>query len=483
MENGNLPEISDNSRRIKRPRKRTNAKSNIKISKSKARAKKRPRPKNPATVNRSRNAAQSETALLDINQELLAENSFFRQLIQSNPDTILVAYDDLEILRRAIDAAGVGTWEWDIANNLITWNKWHYLLLGLEPEDDFQTYESFIRHVHPDDRESLSHELMNALQEGYEFEFTFRVPLNGGALRWIRSRGRVAQKDASGRPRHMSGVAMDVTAQFRAGQELQQALDEMEFRVQERTFELTALNEQLQDEIAQRQQLEVTRRELMQRLVSSQEDERLRISRELHDQMGQNLVAMMMGLKTLPEAGVPRFVERMSQLQDLTELLMEQVHYLAWQLRPAELDNLGLEAALAHYVKQWQQNNGIGAEFLSNGLKNEKRLPSHVETAFYRAMQEALTNVGKHAKAHHVAVLLEKRGDQIVAVVEDDGIGFDAEIKIIEDAETAFQPAFSTQRLGLIGMRERMALIGGTVEIESGPNKGTSVFLRAPIEG
>jgi signal transduction histidine kinase len=230
----------------------------------------------------------------------------------------------------------------------------------------------------------------------------------------------------------------------------------------------------------------------MHRLVTSQEDERRRISRELHDQMGQNLAALMMGLKALPEMCAPAGKEPLTagaaelfrKLQDLTTQLSNQVHYLAWELRPAALDNLGLEAALKHYIAQWRDNNGVEAEFLSNGLKRGVRLPWHVETTLYRAVQEALLNVAKHARAGHVAVLLEKRGAEVVAVIEDNGVGFDVAAPGEQVNEIALKdnrrPA--TQHLGLIGMRERMSLIGGSLEIESARGRGTTIYLRAPLE-
>jgi two-component system CheB/CheR fusion protein len=261
-------------------------------------------------------------------------------------------------------------------------------------------------------------------------------------------------------------IMRDATREKEADEALQRAHEDLELRVQERTA-------QLQSEILQRRQVEQAREQLLQRVVNAQEEERLRISRELHDQMGQQLTALLMGLNALPELDEPGLrppsaAQQVQKLQELASTLMQQMHDLAWQLRPTALDTFGLEAALRQYVQDWAQQ-GINADVFLRGLKNMPRLPLPVETALYRVTQEALTNVLRHARANNVSVLLERSDNNMVLIVEDDGQGFDT------NAEG------HPTRLGLLGMQERMDLVGGTLTVESSPD-GTTVYARVPLE-
>lgn len=248
---------------------------------------------------------------------------------------------------------------------------------------------------------------------------------------------------------------------------LRDAYKDLEQRVEERTGELSRVNENLQTEISKHKESEAARLELLRRLVTAQEEERRRISRELHDQTGQQLAALLLGLKTLNNAtnnGSTSLHKSLLQLQNLTERLVEDAHHLAWELRPTALDDLGLEIALSNYVEKWSERNSITLDFHS-GL-NKLRLPPPVETAVFRIVQEALTNVLKHAQASRVSVMLEYRYDELLVIVEDNGRGF--------------QPEVETDGLGLIGIHERVALVKGKLNIESAPGLGTTLAIRIP---
>ena len=248
---------------------------------------------------------------------------------------------------------------------------------------------------------------------------------------------------------------------------LRDAYKDLEQRVEERTGELSRVNENLQTEISKHKESEAARLELLRRLVTAQEEERRRISRELHDQTGQQLAALLLGLKTLNNAtnnGSTSLHKSLLQLQNLTERLVEDAHHLAWELRPAALDDLGLEIALSNYVEKWSERNSITLDFHS-GL-NKLRLPPPVETAVFRIVQEALTNVLKHAQASRVSVMLEYRYDELLVIVEDNGRGF--------------QPEVETDGLGMIGIHERVALVKGKLNIESAPGLGTTLVIRIP---
>ncbi|MBC8029051.1 MAG: sensor histidine kinase [Pyrinomonadaceae bacterium] len=253
---------------------------------------------------------------------------------------------------------------------------------------------------------------------------------------------------------------------------LQAAYDDLERRVDERTLELSRVNKDLRSEIIEHKESEIARVQLTRRLVTAQEEERRRISRELHDQTAQHLAALLLGLKTLNKSesnGRKSLQKSLFQLQELTELLVEETHHLAWELRPAALDDLGLEMAISNYVEKWSERSAITLDFHSS--LDERRLAPPVETAVYRIVQEALTNVVKHAQANRVSVMLEYRFDELLVIVEDNGRGFHPEVTLT---------AKEGGGLGLLGIQERAALVGGRVQVESKPGSGVTVAIRIP---
>ncbi len=233
-------------------------------------------------------------------------------------------------------------------------------------------------------------------------------------------------------------------------------------------------------DVTERKRADRERTQLLQRLVTAQEDERHRIARELHDQTGQYLAALMMGLKSLDDCAPSASRSSnggVKRLRELTGQFSKEMRNFALELRPTSLDDLGLQTALANYVDEWSERYGIAVDFHSNGFIKQ-RLPPHIETALYRIVQEALTNVLKHAEAKRVSLIIEYRGNRVLAVMEDDGRGF--------NVEAALGAPVAERRLGLTGMRERIELVGGTLEIESSAGAGTTLVVRimaAPYEG
>ena len=209
------------------------------------------------------------------------------------------------------------------------------------------------------------------------------------------------------------------------------------------------------------------------KLITVQEEQRHRIARELHDQMGQSLAALILGLKSLAHSFEPNEQARtqFEQLRHIANDVARDVHSLAVDLRPTALDDLGLEVTLCNYVEAWSSRWQIPSDFHSNGF-TDQRLASHLETTIYRIAQEALTNVGRHASARTVSLILERSDDRIGLIIEDDGCGF--------DVETVMKNPAKEQSLGLLGMEERVALVGGNLTIESARGKGTSVYVRIP---
>jgi signal transduction histidine kinase len=211
---------------------------------------------------------------------------------------------------------------------------------------------------------------------------------------------------------------------------------------------------------------------LLQRIVTAQEDERARIARDLHDHLGQQLTALRLMLQGHREQLGPDDPAREPITSALTiaERIDDDLDFLAWELRPAALDDHGLAAALPVFVREWSEHYSIPVEYRGQHL-TAGQLGRDAEIVFYRVAQEALNNVLKHAHATRVDVLVEPRDGTVRMVIEDNGVGF--EIGDREDARD--------KGIGIIGMRERAALVGGTLQIESQPGQGTSVFLEAPV--
>jgi PAS domain S-box-containing protein len=212
-------------------------------------------------------------------------------------------------------------------------------------------------------------------------------------------------------------------------------------------------------------------REALKKTVIALEEERKRIARDLHDELGQQLTALRLKLETTRKMCEQEEVcDKIDEIQALARQVDANVDFLAWELRPAALDDLGLIAALGNYVREWSQHAEVSGDFHVSGLKRQ-RLDANTETNLYRVAQEALNNVYKHAKAKKASVLLEKRGDAVVLIVEDDGKGFNPKSKTTR-----------AKGIGLIGMGERAAICGGgTLEIESSPGKGTTIYVRVPF--
>ena len=191
----------------------------------------------------------------------------------------------------------------------------------------------------------------------------------------------------------------------------------------------------------------------------------------MHDQFGEQLTALGHRIGTLKGACGDRSDLRgqVEALELVAQQLDRDVDHLVWALRPTALDDLGLQAALATHIQNWSKRAGVSAELHISGL-SDGRLASQIETTLYRIAQEALTNVAKHSRAHHVDVILERRVDQVALIVEDDGVGFDP-----GDAGT------TRHGLGLSGMHERASLVGATMQIESAAGQGTTILVRMAV--
>jgi signal transduction histidine kinase len=208
-------------------------------------------------------------------------------------------------------------------------------------------------------------------------------------------------------------------------------------------------------------------RDSLRRVVAGQEIERRRLARELHDETGQALTSILLGLRAVEEAeSAEQGRAAGAQLRELIVETLQDVRRLAVQLRPKALDDFGLVAALEALVETFSEATGIGVDL--EAQLGDERLPTEVETTLYRIVQEALTNIVKHAQASKVSVLLVRRPGSVTAVIEDDGDGFRVD-DVRDDAA------------GLIGMRERLALHDGRLTVESSPESGTTLAIEMPL--
>ncbi len=208
-------------------------------------------------------------------------------------------------------------------------------------------------------------------------------------------------------------------------------------------------------------------RDILRRVVDAQETERRRLARELHDETGQALTSILLGLKSLEEtvATSPEAELAVAGLRELVVATLQDVRRLAVELRPKALDDFGLVAALERLTDTYSGQTGITVDF--EAALPDDRFPPEIETTLYRMVQEALTNVVKHARARRVSILLTQRPNSVAAVIEDDGTGFD--------------PTEPGDGFGLTAMRERVNMVGGTLTIETGQGTGTTIVVEVPI--
>ncbi len=213
---------------------------------------------------------------------------------------------------------------------------------------------------------------------------------------------------------------------------------------------------------------------LRRHLSIAEENERLRLSHELHDQAGQGLIAAILELNEIDSSIDGPARGRLHQVRKRMEELGKTLHRIAWELRPPSIDELGLKKALASYIAEWGEQCGTDVDFHCDD-PNLDEVPREIGTAVYRVVQEGLTNIVKHAQdPSDVSVVIRRVNATLQVIVEDDGCGFDA-------TATAAKAA-SHHGLGLDGMRERLSLVGGTLEIESARGAGTTIFARIALD-
>jgi PAS domain S-box-containing protein len=368
----------------------------------------------------------------------------------------------LATLRATIEAFTAHAFvTFDSDERITSWNVGAERLLGHSREYATGQHVSLI--FTPQERESgaVQHALRHAEREGPIATRQWLIR-SDGVSQYVNAT-IVACRDEAG----AVAYAMLAHSAVPADGDDARLQDIMPASVEEHSQRLAEVYAMLRAEIADRTQTEAARLRLLRRLVAAEEEERRRLARDLHDDLGQRLTALRLTLE-----GSEAHSDRSDAIAKSLQLLAnidQGLDFLAWELRPAALDELGLTKVLDNYVHEWSQHVGIRALFHSATPRME-RFASEIESSVYRITQEALNNVAKHADAQSVNVLLEQRGEEIVLVIEDDGVG-------LPRAEA------TDKMTGVAGMRERSAAVGGTLEFEPTPNGGTTVLVRIPVAG
>lgn len=211
---------------------------------------------------------------------------------------------------------------------------------------------------------------------------------------------------------------------------------------------------------------------LIERIVQVQEDERKSISRELHDHLGQSLLAILLQVQSVENhEDLP--YSTCQNIEESIRQVINEVHRLAWGMRPSILDDYGLDSALARHIEEVSRHSGLEIDYSFTGPPGLERMPGHIEVCLFRIAQEAITNIQKHADASHASVVVLRQANDITLLVEDNGKGFNLSM-LREKGDKC---------MGLIGMRERVTLLGGSAVIESVPGESTTIRVKIPLDG
>jgi two-component system sensor histidine kinase UhpB len=354
-------------------------------------------------------------------------------------------YSSQDELKRTLGATTDGIWTWNFKTNELDFSARYYTMLGYKPNAFPATYDNWLKLIHPDDRESavaVAEKYLKTKPDNYENEF--RLMTKKGDYRWIRARARVVERDEKGEAIYMIGNHEDITERKLAEQKLRQS--------------------------------ETMLRRLTAHLQSAREEERANIAREIHDEFGQILTSIKMKM-TLVEDEVKildgvtdnsSLLEEMADIEERIDRAIKKSRELSAGLRPEELDVFGLIDALENHTQEFEKSVKIRCEFDSS--VKEIDLEKDRAIAIYRIVQEALTNVARHAKATRTTVKIRKKKKDLFLEISDNGIGI-PENRLKNDTS-----------YGILGMKERVVLYKGSFEIETQKDRGTTVRFTIPVK-
>ncbi|HZJ36794.1 MAG TPA: PAS domain-containing protein, partial [Gillisia sp.] len=371
-----------------------------------------------------------------VNDEVVGVACFARDITENRKNKeALIDYN--KKLQAAQEIAKLGYWEFNLKTRKLFWSDQVYVIWGEDKEKYELTLEKFIATIHPEDRPEFDKLLEEIWKKKKHIDIKYRIVLKNGTVKWIHESGNLIKvgKDQSF---HYEGTVQDITSQ-----------KEYENQILEVSKRLRSLTAHLQ---------------------TVQEEERIKIAREIHDELGQQLTGIKLDaswLKNKTKIHFEEEKERMDRLINNINTTINNVRKIATNLRPGVLDDLGLEAAIEWQAAQFEEQTGIPCLFKTSKVSDNYE--KTVNTAVYRIFQEALTNVIRHANASKVIIKLYEKNSILVLEVADNGSG-------IWETEKN-----KTQSLGITGMKERAFMINGTFSIKRRNEGGTMVKLSVPL--
>ena len=342
-----------------------------------------------------------------------------------------------ETLNKAQVISKVGNWELNILTGKLTWSKEQYRIFELEGHPSETLFEAYRKKYHPDDLYKLDEVLKTGLEKGQGFSYEHRIICNDGSIKYILGIGEVI-KDASGKPIGLKGTGQDITEHKQA-----------EAVLNERTTQL---------------------RELSTHLQKIREDERTKIAREIHDELGQQLTGLKMDISWLRKKIGPDNMAINDKFDDAISLIdssIKSIRLIASELRPSIIDDLGLNAAFEWQIRDFSKRMNIEVQYQNDF--DDVDIDSNISIGLFRILQESLTNIARHAGAEKVIISISKTKKLIGLMIQDDGIGFDTSAK---KAEHTF---------GLLGIKERTFMMKGDCLIYSKPGEGTRISIHIPV--
>ena len=348
-------------------------------------------------------------------------------------------HSDLSRLAAIVETSDDAIITKDLAGIITSWNRGAEQIFGYTAEE---AVGQSVTMLMPEDRTDEEPEILNRIRHGERVDHYETVRCRKDGTRVNISLSISPLYDENGQVVGASKIARDITERLRSYAAIRQ-------------------------------------KETMQRIITAQEAERNRIARDLHDHLGQKVTGLRLMVGTLLErcGGYGKESGELERLKNLAAQIDQDVGFLSWELRPTEVEVVGLPDAMNSFVREWSRQYNIKAQFHYNGAANDISppvLPREVETHLYRILQESLNNVLKYAEAANVNVVLRLRPHDVMLTVEDDGVGFDlagAEAKRLE----------GRNGFGLVGMSERAELMQGKLNIDTAPGRGTTLVVSVPI--
>lgn len=378
----------------------------------------------------TRNAEGDPVRFRGICRDITDQKEYERQLRQKQHE-----------LEEAQRIAHIGNWRWELQGDReLYWSDELFRLYGYEPGGLDLNYENYIQLQHPDDRDYVRSVIKKAIEERGSYEYEHRVNWPNGETHILFGRGKVVTDD-KGEPVRIVGTCQDITKQ----REYEKKLKNYSKRL----------------------------RQLSARLEQTREEERIRMAREIHDELGQTLTVLKMDLGMLESQFAKKGDEgnlpvELVDAKKTVDTVLDSVKRIVTDLRPEILDNLGLGEAVDWQAEKFEKRTGIDVNVTTE--LNGKELNDKTATAVFRVYQEALTNVAKHAEAETVTVEFYQNDSELVLSIQDDGKGITD-----EDIER-------TASLGILSMQERIHSVTGNLTIDGIPGEGTKVTVTVPME-